>query len=138
MVDEPTGTLVRLGDTALELADPLDDVRGRQVLDSSGDEVGQVEGLLLDERERKVRFLEVGSGGFLGLGERRRLIPVEAIVRIDDENVYIGKERDHVAGAPFHDPSVVPESPYYEELYGYWGYPPFWTNGGTYPPWRRA
>lgn len=136
MADEPAGTLVRIDDTALELAEPSDDVRGRQVVDSAGAEVGKVEGLLIDEKDRKVRFLEVGSGGFLGLGEKRQLIPVEAITRVDEDYVYIGKARSHVAGAPVYDPAVVPERRYYEDVYGYWDYPPFWSGGYTYPPWR--
>jgi sporulation protein YlmC with PRC-barrel domain len=137
MADEPKGTLVRLEDTGLTVAEPGDDVRGRQVVDSNGDEIGRVEWLMIDESERRVRFLEVGSGGFLGLGEKRQLIPVEAITRVEEDTVHIGKERGHVAGAPVYDPSVVTEPQYYEDLYGYWNYPPFWHTGYRYPPWRR-
>jgi sporulation protein YlmC with PRC-barrel domain len=137
MVEEPTGTLVRLDDTALTLEDAADDVRGRQAVDNNGDEIGKVVGLLIDETEKKVRFLEVGSGGFLGLGRKRQLIPVEAITHVDADTVQIGKERGHVVGAPVYDPSIVAELRYFEDLYGYWDYPPFWTGGYTYPLWRR-
>jgi len=137
MADQPAGTIVRLDDTALTVADPADDVRGNKVVDSNGDEIGDVEGLMIDETERRVRFLEIGSGGFLGLGERKRLIPVEAITRIEGDTIHIGRERTHVAGAPEYDPDVVPASRYYEDQYGYWDYPPFWSGGYMYPPWRR-
>jgi len=40
--------------------------------------------------ERKVRFMEVAFGGFLGLGESKSLIPVEAITRMTPDAVYIG------------------------------------------------
>lgn len=136
MTDQ-TGTIVRLDDTTLMLADPADDVRGWKVVDSNGDEVGDVEGLMIDEAERRVRFLEVGSGGFLGIGEKKRLIPVEAIARIEDDRIHLGHERGHVAAAPAYDPELVTEKRYYEDLYGYWDYPPYWTPGAMYPPWRR-
>ncbi|TCC47518.1 PRC-barrel domain containing protein [Kribbella capetownensis] len=119
-------TLVRLMDVGLEVADPSDDLRGRSVVDRNGDEVGTVDGLIIDETERRARFLEVGSGGFLGLGEKRQLVPVEAITRVDDDVVHISAERSRVAGGPVYDPAVVPERRYYEEVYGYYDFPPFW------------
>jgi len=124
-----THTLVRLADVALELADPADDVRGRKVVDSNGDEVGKVEGLIIDEAERRVRFLEVGSGGFLGLGEQKRLVPVEAMTRVDEDAVHVSPERAHVAGGPAYDPDIELERRDYDDVYGYYAYPPF---GGPY------
>ncbi|HWD78419.1 MAG TPA: PRC-barrel domain-containing protein [Kribbella sp.] len=128
--DRSAHTLVRLADVALEVADPADDVRGRKVVDRNGDEVGKVDGLIIDESERRVRFLEVGSGGFLGLGAQKQLVPVEAVVRVVEDTVQIAPERTHVAGAPAYDPDIEPERTYYEDIYGYYGYPPFW---GTFP-----
>ena len=118
-------TLIRLTDTGLELGDPADDVRGREVVDRSGEKIGKVEGLIIDEEERQVRFLEVGSGGVLGLGETKQLIPVEAISSITDDEVQISPERTQVAGAPAYDPDLV-ESTYYEDVYRYYDYAPYW------------
>lgn len=136
MADEAPSTLVRLEDTDLTLDVPADDVRGRKVVDRHGDEVGDVDGLVIDEQERKVRFLEVGSGGFLGLGEKKQLVPVDAITSIDADTVQIAIDRTHTASAPAYDPKVVPEHRYYEDLYDYYSYPPFWMPGYTYPRFR--
>ncbi|SDT60732.1 PRC-barrel domain-containing protein [Jiangella sp. DSM 45060] len=132
MTTDTPHTLVHLTDSGLAVTAD-DDVRGREVVDRNGDEVGTVDDLVIDPEEKKVRFLQVGSGGFLGLGERKQLIPVDAIVRID-EKVHIAQDRGHVAGAPAYDPDLVPAREYYEELYGYYGYPPFWAAGYAYPP----
>lgn len=132
MTTDTPHTLVNLTDSGLAVTAD-DDVRGREVVDRNGDEVGTVDDLVIDPEEKKVRFLQVGSGGFLGLGERKQLIPVDAIVRID-EKVHIAQDRGHVAGAPAYDPDLVPAREYYEELYGYYGYPPFWAAGYAYPP----
>jgi sporulation protein YlmC with PRC-barrel domain len=128
--DDTAHTLVRLTDVGLELADPTDDVRGHKVVDRNGDEVGKVDGLIVDEQERRVRFLEVGSGGFLGLGQRKVMVPVEAVTRVDEDAVHISPGREHVAAGPAYDPEVVVEHRYYEDVYGYYEYPPFW---GPFP-----
>lgn len=81
MAAQPTATLEKLGEAKLTVADPKEDIRGRKVLDKNGDEIGKVDDLLIDESEHKVRLLEVESGGFLGLGETKVLIPVDAITK---------------------------------------------------------
>lgn len=136
MADEPAGTLIRLEETGLQLAEPADDIRGRQLIDLNGEEIGKIEGLLIDQTERRVQFLEVGSGGFLGLGKMRQLVPVQAITNVGPDTVQIGKERTHLADAPAYNPDIVPERRYYEDIYGYWDYPSYWTGGYSYPPWR--
>ena len=132
-MNDAAHTLVRLSDTGLTLANLEDDVRGRKVIDRNGDEVGTVDGLVIDEEERQVRFLEVGSGGFLGLGAKKQLVPVDAITKVDEDVVQISHDRTHVAGGPVYDPEIVVERHYYEDVYGYYDYPPFWGPGYTYP-----
>lgn len=127
--------LVPLSDTDLVVAGDDADVRGRTVVDRNGDEIGEVDGLLVDTDEKRVRFLQIGSGGFLGIGERKQLVPVDAVTRVGDEEVTIDKDREHVAGAPVYDPQLeqARDRGYYEGLYGYYGYPPFWGPGYRYP-----
>jgi hypothetical protein len=69
--------------------------------------------------------MEVASGGFLGLGESKSLIPVEAITRMTPDAVYIGHTREHVAGAPRYDPELVESRlDNFFNLYPYYGYSP--------------
>jgi hypothetical protein len=117
--------LVRLRDTDQTVSSSDEDIRGRMAKDKDGHDLGTIEGLLIDEVERKVRFMEVGSGGFLGLGESKSLIPVEAITRMTPDAVYIGHTREHVAGAPRYDPDLVETRlDYFFNLYPYYGYRP--------------
>jgi CBS domain-containing protein len=95
--------------------------------------LGKVDDLFIDERERKVRFLEVASGGFLGLGATKFLLPVDAITRVTDDVVYINQSREHVAGAPHYDPTLVEER-YMSDVYSHYGYPPYWGPDYRYPP----
>jgi hypothetical protein len=75
--------------------------------------------------------LDAAAGGFLGLGEKRFLIPVEAVseVRQDGGVVVVDQKRRKVAESPLFDAEVVvPQPPYQDELYEYYGYLPpyFW------------
>ena len=125
--------LIQLGDSELALTRAAEDVRGRKVVDADGQELGQVDELLIDERERKVRFLRVTSGGFLGLGATKFLIPVEAISRVRGDAVHIDQTADRVAAGPAYEPDLVDEE-FVENLYDHYGYRPYWAAGYTYPP----
>jgi sporulation protein YlmC with PRC-barrel domain len=101
--------LVRLGESSFVPQNLEDDVRGKDVYDPEGQRLGSIEDLYIDRREREVRFLEVGAGGFLGIGEKRFLVPVEAVVEVAEEWVAIEPDRtEKVEGpAPF-DTKVAP------------------------------
>ncbi|GAB3610026.1 hypothetical protein GCM10027414_21510 [Humibacter ginsengiterrae] len=122
---------VKLRDSGETIADRGSDIRGRRVIDKDDQTTGKVDALLLDEKEQKIRFLEVAHGGFLGLGRTRSFLPVDAITTITDEEVHIDQTAQNLAGAPIYDPELVDEVHFFEETYGYYGFPPFW--GGTMP-----
>ncbi len=131
---ERTGTelsLVKLSDSEFVLEDRTQDVRGLDVYDSNGDEIGSVEDLYADEEERKVRFLEVAAGGFLGLGGKRFLIPVEAVREVSEDRVVVDRSREKVAESPPFDTEVVPRPSYQREVYDYYGYADH--HRGPYP-----
>ena len=101
--------LVRMGESSFVPANLEDDVRGKDVYDPEGQRLGSVEDLYIDRQEREVRFLEVGAGGFLGIGEKRFLVPVEAVVEVAEEWVAIelGSTEKVEGPAPF-DTKVAP------------------------------
>jgi sporulation protein YlmC with PRC-barrel domain len=101
--------LIRLGDSDFVPANPEDDVRGKDVYDAEGQRIGSVGDLYIERKEREVRFLEVGAGGFLGIGEKRFLVPVEAVVEVTDDRVTIEPDRtERVAGPSPFDTKVAP------------------------------
>jgi sporulation protein YlmC with PRC-barrel domain len=116
------GKLVELDDVGKTVADKDEDIRGRHVIDKDGHTLGKIDALLIDDKERKVRFFQVESGGFLGLGEKKSLIPIDTIVSIDADEVHIDQPGATVAAAP---------------IYGHYGIMPFWGFGYVYPPYPR-
>jgi sporulation protein YlmC with PRC-barrel domain len=126
-------SLIELGKTDLSVADPNEDVRGRKAVDRDGANIGTVHELLIDDEKTKVRFLQVASGGFLGLGEKRVLIPVDAITRITKDEVHIDQTLEHIARTPEYDPGLINDEAYAGSVYGHYGYQPYWTQGYLYP-----
>lgn len=127
------GKLIKLSDTDETISRGDEDIRGYKVRDKNGEELGKVDDLLIDEIENKVRFLEIGSGGFLGIGKDKTFLPVDAITGIADGEVRVDQEREHVAGAPEYDPDLVYDQPYYDDVFSYYGYAPYWSPGYRYP-----
>ncbi|GAA2124825.1 PRC-barrel domain-containing protein [Streptomyces synnematoformans] len=126
--------LKRISDSQQVLTAAADDVRGRKVIDRTGNEIGKVRDLLVDEGEHRVRFLLLEHGGFLGIGERKSYVPVEAVADVTENRVHIDRTGEQVADAPRYDPELVDWGEYYERVYSHYGYPPFWGPGYVYPP----
>jgi sporulation protein YlmC with PRC-barrel domain len=129
MALEPGPRFAKLSHSELAIEYADDDVRGRTVFTVDGDRIGSVDDLLIDMDNRRVCFLEVGSGGFLGIGEHKSLIPIEAVSEVDEQRVFVDHSRDHVAAAPIYNPHVVESIPYLNDVYEHYGYPPPWVPG---------
>lgn len=126
-------TLIQLSDSDRMLADPAEDIRGREVRDKDGEDLGRVDDLLIDTDEGKVRMLRVEHGGILGFGATPSFIPVDAVTAVEQDAVVIDQSRDRVAGAPRYDPDTVDQREFYDNLYNYYGYLPYWSAGYLYP-----
>src|SRR5665213_1435842 len=125
MATNDNATLYTLGDRGQTVDGSVNDVRGREVKDRNGEDIGKVADLLVDDREGKVRFLLVEHGGFLGFGETKSLIPVDAVTKITEDDVVVDQSRERVAAAPGYDPDLVDDRTYHSSLYGYYGYAPY-------------
>ena len=127
--------LARLSETDLVLANDNEDVRGRNVVDRHGKEIGTVADLFIDEQERRIRMVQIKAGGFLGLGERHFLLPADAITQVTKTEVRVDVTLDRIVGSPAYDPQLIvaPEPEPWGSYYGYYGVSPYWGMGYVYP-----
>jgi len=120
--------LVKLSESEdLLLEEPWQDIRGLDVMDVNGEQIGSVEDLYLDDREeglvRAPRFLDVSAGGFLGIGKKHFLIPVEEVSReVSEERVTVNWDREKVLDSPELDPEEVPKGDLRQAIYAYYGH----------------
>jgi uncharacterized protein (TIGR02271 family) len=89
----------------VEVAPDDPDVRGWDVRDSRGEEIGEVEDLIVDTDLMKVRYLEVelDADAVTG-GDRRVLIPIEA-AQLDarEEDVIVNMDRTALSSLRTYD-----------------------------------
>jgi sporulation protein YlmC with PRC-barrel domain len=126
MTTQGSATLSKLSDIGKTVDGSANDIRGRKVTDSDGKDVGKVEDLIIDDRDRKVRFLLVEHGGFLGMGDTKSFVPVDAITKITENEVFINHTRGHVGAAPRYDPDLINDRAYHEGIFKHYGFAPYW------------
>ena len=116
-------SLVKLRDSDLPRDPTAKALLDGDVYDRDGEKIGPVKDLYVDAEEGEMRFLEVGAGGFLGLGAKHFMIPIEAVTDSKGGAVTIEHSREKVEGSPELDTKGVPEDAYQQEIYDYYGYP---------------
>jgi sporulation protein YlmC with PRC-barrel domain len=83
---------------------------GRNVVGSNGREAGEIRNLLVDNAGR-VRAAVIEWGGFLGLGERQAMVPIERI-RLgqgEDDHAQLTMTREELEALPRYDRDRIAE-----------------------------
>ncbi len=144
MTKPDTGTLYALSDRGQTVDGSANDVRGRHVQDQDGNKIGRVVDLIVDDQDKKVRFLLVDHGGFLGFGGTHTMIPVDVVSKVTETEVCIDQSRDRIASAPGYAPDLIADRSYLRQLYEHYGHLPYWGMGYSDPysmpeslPWGR-
>jgi hypothetical protein len=89
---------------------PQHELRQRGVFDSGGSLIGYVENIYVDE-EGTFRFVDVATGGFIGIGKKHHLVAVEAIAEEEPgSSITLTLDQQTVHSAPtLGDPHTAPE-----------------------------
>jgi hypothetical protein len=104
-------------------APPHHEIRQKSVLDSGGRIVGTAANLYVDEDSRQLRFVDVVTSGFLGLGRKHHLVPVEAVSEEDPGSITLGVDQETVERAPtFPNQHVGPDEEYQRTIREHYGY----------------
>ena len=114
--------LVKLSDSDISLDEPWKDISDLDVYDTHGEQIGSAEDLYVDRHARVPRFLDVSAGGFLGIGKKHFLIPVEEVSRdVSEDRVTVNWDREKVLDSPEFDPDEVPKGDLRQAIYAYYG-----------------
>ena len=116
--------LAKLSETDLPLEEPWQDMRGLDVYDITDEQIGSVQDIYLDREVRLASYLVVSSGGFLGVGKKTFLVPVEEVSRdVGQERVTIMVPKEKVLNSPEFDPDVgVPNADVQRAIDAYYGH----------------
>ena len=101
---------------------PHHELRQKNVLDSGSRELGEVANLYVDD-DRELHFVDVVTSGFLGLGKKHHLVPVEAISEEGPGTITLEVYQETVESAPtFPNPEVGPDEEYQRTIREHYGY----------------
>src|ERR671911_1803473 len=113
--------LIKLRDSDLPRDATSKALLDTDVYDRDGEKIGTVKDRYFDTQDEDVRFLDVGAGGFMGLGVKHFMIPIEAVTDTIEGGVKLEQSREKVEGSPVLDTKGVPEDAYLHEVYDYYG-----------------
>jgi sporulation protein YlmC with PRC-barrel domain len=116
--------LTKLSHSDLPLEEPWQDIRELEVYDVAGEQIGSVADLYVDRETRLASYLDVSAGGFLGVGKKTFLVPVEEVSRdVGQERVTIMVPKEKVLTSPEFDPDVgVPNADVQRAIDAYYGH----------------
>ncbi len=121
---EQAPDLVTLSDSDIQLDEPWQDVQEFDIYDNNDDQIGSVDDLYVDPETLHPRFLDVSAGGFLGIGKKHFLIPVEEVsLDAGEERAVVNRERDTVLGSPEFDADEAPGLDLQRAVYAYYDLP---------------
>ena len=131
-----TRDLDPLTSSGLELEDQTKDIRGQEALDRDGESVGTVTDLLIDPTLRIPRLAVLeSSGGLLGMGKKRYLVPLEAISQDDEQHVRINCSKNEILGEPeYHASEGEEEELQYAQVYVAYEIRPYWEQSPVDSP----
>ena len=124
-IGQPRSPLIKLSEFDVPLEESWQDIRDLDVYDVAGEQIGSVEDLYVDRETRLPSYLVVSAGGFLGVGKKTFLVPVEEVSRdVGEERVTIQVPKEKVLNSPEFDPGVgvVPNADVQRAIDAYYGH----------------
>lgn len=103
-----------------------DKVQGTDIFNRRGDNLGEVESVMIDKLSGKVAYAVVAFGGFFGIGAERRALPWNALSYNVDLGGYLVEADDEVLRhAPLYN-GKNSDLEWGKELHNHFGVPPYW------------
>jgi len=100
------------------------ELRGREVRDSSGDKIGEVEGLYVDTKGAMLRYLVVSTGWF---GTKRHIVPMDDVSFDRSEDaIVLPYGRDQLKKAPTYEDAAELGRGDEQQIYDYYDLPGYW------------
>ena len=86
-------------------------ITGTQVRNASGNDLGNIEDLMIDVQTGQVAYAVVSFGGFLGIGDKLFAVPLQAMrVDTEDESLVLNESKERLESAPGFDKDDWPSS----------------------------
>lgn len=109
------------------------DLIGENVENTAGDNLGEIEDLIVDLNSGRVVTAVVSAGGFLGIGDKLISIPLrEFAIPAAGEDLVLNTSKEKLTGGPAFDRNTWPkldDPAWVAPVYGYYGETMYWNPG---------
>lgn len=105
---------------------------GDEVKNAAGEQLGDLEEIMIDLNTGRVAYAVLSFGGFLGMGDKLFAIPWEALsVNAEDHSLTLNVAKEKLENAPGFDEDDWPDTTakddgWLVEVYDYYSYRPYW------------
>jgi sporulation protein YlmC with PRC-barrel domain len=105
-------------------------ITGDKVVNAAGEDLGEIEELMIDLESGRVAYAVLSFGGFLGIGDKLFAVPFEALeLDAEHERFVLDVPREKLEKAPGFDKSSWPDfaDPRFgQQVYGYYDITAYW------------
>ena len=105
-------------------------VNGTNVYNTAGDELGEIDDVMIDKQSGRIAYAVLSFGGFLGVGERYHPLPWSTLKYDTHQGGYVvGVTKEQLEKAPSVALDETPnwsDRGYESRLHDYYGIPPYW------------
>ncbi|KIH76003.1 PRC-barrel domain-containing protein [Geoalkalibacter ferrihydriticus] len=115
-----------------------DDLVGSEVLDRNNEKIGEIDKLLVDLQQGKIGYVVMKSGGILGVGTDRYVVPFNAFegrAQITDQmigekvSLTLNRSKDQLRAIPENDiQAVLSDRTQGAEIHQFYGVSPYWED----------
>src|SRR6185437_8728010 len=110
-------------------------VTGTSVENTKGDNLGQIEEIMIDKISGQVGYAVLKYGSFLGMGGKLFALPWDTLKYDTGRNAYVvGIPEERLKNAPSYDAGTEPnwgDPQYAKELHDYYGSSADWYRSGV-------
>jgi sporulation protein YlmC with PRC-barrel domain len=109
-------------------------ISGDSVRNPSGDDLGNVQDIMLDVNDGSIAYAVLSFGGFLGMGDKLFAVPWKALTLVPDEEFFLlDVDKNALEDAPGFDKNHWPDFSdrvWGQEIHNHYGTTPDWNREG--------
>jgi sporulation protein YlmC with PRC-barrel domain len=106
----------------------VNDSIGSNVVNAKGEDLGDVEDIVLDRNKSRIAYVIVSYGGVLGLGDKHFAVPWQAFGQTDDRELSLAIDPEQLKSAPGFEKGILPNTSdplFHESVYSFYNTKPY-------------
>jgi len=107
------------------------EIEGAAVQNTKGEKLGKVSKLLIDLKSGQVGYAIVSSGGVLGMGEKKYIVPFKALKPGESGTLLLDVPAGKLKEAPQGNIEQALNRKQGAEIHRFYGVAPYWESSGT-------